>query len=275
MIIPPCPKDQPKLLGDKIKRREKYYTRYMSAIARCEELKTSKFLLIFLSEPDIKVFQKAQKDAEKIKDQIKNRPFEDLVTLSGNAKIFLQPSSSGAKFCNNLTDIVDNYQILYREIINCSKELTEKAADFSSTFHQMKRLMDQMSEHQKRIQCTSQAQAFEQLSGVISSTGVYVKNVGELMRKGFSDQMKYNLHEGDTFKDLFTHRDTLFQAFNRADKALQEKKEKLFKLRDVTKWGGFKDMKQMNELKDELLKNREYAFDYMLPKETQEVEAKR
>ena len=29
LIVPPCPKEQPKLLGDRIKRREKYYTRYL------------------------------------------------------------------------------------------------------------------------------------------------------------------------------------------------------------------------------------------------------
>jgi hypothetical protein len=56
MIIPPCPKEQPKLMSDRIKKREKYYTRLMQAIARCEELKTSKFLVTFLQEPDVKVF---------------------------------------------------------------------------------------------------------------------------------------------------------------------------------------------------------------------------
>ena len=29
LIIPPCPKEQPKLLADKIKRRERYYTRFL------------------------------------------------------------------------------------------------------------------------------------------------------------------------------------------------------------------------------------------------------
>ena len=68
IIIPPCPKEQPKLMADRIKRREKYYTRFLQAIARCEELKTNKFLLCFLSEKDFKVFQKVQKDMEKMKE---------------------------------------------------------------------------------------------------------------------------------------------------------------------------------------------------------------
>jgi PX domain len=56
LLVPPCPKEQPKLLGDRIKRRERYYSRFMQAIARCEELKTSKFLLCFLQDPDVKAF---------------------------------------------------------------------------------------------------------------------------------------------------------------------------------------------------------------------------
>ncbi len=59
LIIPPCPKDAPKLVAEKIKKREKYYTRFLQAIARCEELKTSKFLVTFLAEPDVKNFTKA------------------------------------------------------------------------------------------------------------------------------------------------------------------------------------------------------------------------
>ena len=52
IIIPPCPKDAPKLIADRIKKRERYYTRFLQAIARCEELKTNKFLLSFLAEKD-------------------------------------------------------------------------------------------------------------------------------------------------------------------------------------------------------------------------------
>lgn len=95
------------------------------------------------------------------------------------------------------------------------------------------------------------------------------------MNNGFTNYMKYNLHEGDTYRDLFNQRESFSLAFAKADKALKEKKEKLFKLRDVTKWGGFKDNAEMVRLKDELLKDQEAAFDYMLPKETLELEQKR
>jgi hypothetical protein len=133
-----------------------------------------------------------------------------------------------------------------------------------------------MSEHQRRIQCTTQAVAFEQIAKVMTSSGIYVKNLGDIIRKNLADHMKYNLHEGDTFKDLFTHRDALFHAYSKADKALQEKKEKLFKLRDPTKWGGDTNhIQDMMRIKDALLKDRDAAFEYILPKETHELETKR
>ncbi|TNV73396.1 hypothetical protein FGO68_gene7261 [Halteria grandinella] len=276
LIIPPCPNHQPKLMADKIKKREKYYTRFLQAIVRCEELKTSRFLFTFLSEQDVKLFQKVQKDAERLKDQIKNRPFEELVTFSGAAKVIVQPGSGSERFNKMLNETTENYQTLYREAINCAKTLHEQAMGFSASFHSMKRLMDQMAEQQKRINCHSQVQVFENISKVMSSTGVFVKNLGEVMNKGFAEHLKYNLHEADTFRDLFSHRENLAQQQAKLERALQDKKEKLLKLRDPTKWGASReDLAEMIRMREDLFKDRELAFDYMLPKETQDIEQKR
>jgi hypothetical protein len=54
-----------------------------------------------------------------------------------------------------------------------------------------------------------------------------------------------------------------------------DKKEKLFKSKDVYKWGGFKDNIELLKLKDDLLKDKDRAFLYMLPRETLEVDRKR
>ena len=88
----------------------------------------------------MKAFQKVQKDAEKLKDDLKKRSIEDLLTLSGQAKVHLVPGSNSSKFCTQMNDIAENYQILYREMIGCAGELTEKAADFSATLYNMQRL---------------------------------------------------------------------------------------------------------------------------------------
>lgn len=52
----------------------------MQAITRSEELKNSQFLLDFLSETDLKNFQKSQKEADKAKYP---KAIEEFVTYRG------------------------------------------------------------------------------------------------------------------------------------------------------------------------------------------------
>jgi len=80
--------------------------------------------------------------------------------------------------------------------------------------------------------------------------------------------LKYNLQESESYREIFGRRDLAYQQYLKFEKALAEKKDRLFKLRDPTKWGGFKDQSEMIRLREELLKDREAAFDYMMPKET-------
>ena len=74
---------------------------------------------------------------------------------------------------------------------------------------------------------------------------------------------------------MFAQRDQSYQSFIHAERALQDKKERLFKLKDTTKWGGFKDDVQQVRFKPELVNNKEAAFDFMLPQETTDVEGKK
>ena len=64
-------------------------------------------------------------------------------------------------------------------------------------------------------------------------------------------------------------------AFVKIDRSLLEKKEKLFKQKDLYKWGGFQDNLQLQKMQDELVQNKEKAFLFMLPKETKEMESKK
>ena len=109
----------------------------------------------------------------------------------------------------------------------------------------------------------------------MTSTGVYIKNLGDMFNVSFTKHLKYNLNEADSFKDLFSMKEQVYQSYLRADRALIDKKESLFKKKDATKWLGFKDNQQMIRMKDELLKDKETAYEFMLPKESAEVEAKK
>jgi len=54
----------------------------------------------------------------------------------------------------------------------------------------------------------------------MTSTGVYIKQLGDMFKTSFSQHLKYNLHEAGSFRDLFSHRDQVYQAYIKADRAL-------------------------------------------------------
>jgi deoxyadenosine/deoxycytidine kinase len=78
--VPPLPTKAPKPNPKYIKKRERYYQRFLAAVSRCEEFKASQFLLDFLFDQDLKNFQKAQKDADKAKYP---RQIEEYITFKG------------------------------------------------------------------------------------------------------------------------------------------------------------------------------------------------
>jgi len=63
-----------------LQKRSKQFQRFLQAISRSEELKSSQFLVSFLSITDLKEFQKAVKAQEKVKVQ---KNLHNLVTMEG------------------------------------------------------------------------------------------------------------------------------------------------------------------------------------------------
>ena len=56
MIVPPLPIKKKKESEKTIRRREKYFTRFLQALARSEEFKSYKFFVEWLKNDDIKEF---------------------------------------------------------------------------------------------------------------------------------------------------------------------------------------------------------------------------
>ena len=84
--VAPCSGNPPlKNIPKLIEKRERYYTRFMQALARSEEIKSSQFLLDFLYEVDVKNWAKIMKDAN---DIIKApRTLQEYMTVNGQAKV--------------------------------------------------------------------------------------------------------------------------------------------------------------------------------------------
>ena len=58
----------------------------------------------------------------------------------------------------------------------------------------------------------------------MTSTGVYIKNLGDMFNVSFTKHLKYNLNEADSFKDLFSMKEQVYQSYLRADRGIIDKK---------------------------------------------------
>ena len=82
--MPPLPAKSGRQTEKHIKKQERYYTRFLNAIGRSEELKSSVFFIEFLNQTDEKVYKKDQKNYEKLKF---GKSIADLATVKGEVNV--------------------------------------------------------------------------------------------------------------------------------------------------------------------------------------------
>lgn len=217
------------------------------------------------------------KEADKIKAP---RSLDEFVTITGEVKV--QAAASGTQFCLKMTDYADSYKMLYQEMIDSATEVNERSGELATSMFRLHKNLEQLSELNRLIKCQSQQELFAWLSKLATGTGNFIYQTGMLVNDYLGDDyMRMHLEEADSFKELFLMRESSRNQFIKLEKALIEKKEKLFKIGDLSKWSGekanscFKDEKEMVELRDKLLQDKTLAFTYMLARDTQEYDQKR
>lgn len=84
--------------------------------------------------------------------------------------------------------------------------------------------------------------------------------------------LKYHLFEAESLKDIYRGREIAKGSYLRNQQALSVKKEKLFKLKDISKWGlSREDLSNINDITSD----KDKAFKLMLPTETRALEENR
>jgi len=74
------------------------------------------------------------------------------------------------------------------------------------------------------------------LSRMLKGTGNHVTNTSELIKLYCGNHLKYHMQEHESMRELLKERETVKYNFTQKEKALFEKKEKLFKLKEIKKW---------------------------------------
>ena len=102
------------------------------------------------------------------------------------------------------------------------------------------------------------------LSKMITQSGNFIAQQGELFKQFLGSGMKYHLMEHESFRDLLKNRDDIKNTFMKQEKALNDKKEKMLKNKDLKKWGYDGDEKDIEKNYEKLIANKDAAFTYML-----------
>lgn len=202
MLIPPLPAKNSRLTEKVLMKRQKQFQRFLQAIARSEELKSSKFLVEFLTLQDHKAWQTAIKLEEKRKY---SRNISDIKTNTGDANVQMVQNSS--VFTSKMSAFIDSHQILYQEVIDITKEVHQKSTDLAQTCYGLSKALEQLSELSKMVKVDRQHDLYSWLGRMITGTGNHIQNTSELVKLYCGSHLKYHLAEHESMRDLFTVRD--------------------------------------------------------------------
>jgi hypothetical protein len=112
--------------------------------------------------------------------------------------------------------------------------------------------------------CQDQHEMYAWLSKMITGTGNFIAQQGELFKNFLGSNMKYHLLEHESFREILKQRDELKNGFIKSEMKLLEKKERLFKNREFSKWGYTGPNQDLERLSGKFTDNKQAAFTYML-----------
>ena len=81
------------------------------------------------------------------------------------------------------------------------------------------------------IKCDRMSELYGWLSRMLTGTGQHVTNTSELIKLYCGNHLKYHMQEHEAMRELFKEREAVKYNFTLKERALFEKKEKLFKQR--------------------------------------------
>lgn len=101
----------------------------------------------------------------------------------------------------------------------------------------MSKYLEQLGELNRMIKVDRMHELYAWLSKMVTGTGNHVAYQGELVQKYLGSHLKYHMSEHESFREIFQVRESIKVNFIKKERALYDRKEKLFRARDFSKWG--------------------------------------
>ena len=265
-VIPPIPR---KNYGDRfneffISKRMRSLEKFMQGLAVDPLLRSSKILFDFLTTENEQEWNNKKAAYNKMKTPTQ---LAEIKTLTGEMNLNI--TSEQEMYFSNIKDNVNNNENLIKKLLVSYKNLLCAMIDVSSKMHETSEIWKQLYQNsEKYFENERVTEIYSIMSKLMEDWAESEKRQASLINLDIREYFRYIKNEFRSMKELVNKAEMNKNSYYKADERLMWKKEDLFKRQEIAKW----DLDQSelgNKLK--LIQDKEYAFQKMLPKDTQHV----
>ncbi|EGR34144.1 PX domain protein [Ichthyophthirius multifiliis] len=282
--IPPIPKKQttrnfqPLFLN----KRMAFMQQFLNKIFKSPELKNSKYIEGFLGMVSDEQFKQLQKESERLN---KLQRVQNLENLNGKADCVINNDMN--VFFKQNQDYLSNQETIYKKIKKLCKQLIIDFDQLSTTlfnlgdcFNQQHQITQNLKNRYSqdvfiyhilfyklmKIKVGLLDQIYINLNNACVQWGNVLTNQIKLVQENLIKWFKFYSKESISLKGLIKQRDVAEKEFFSYKQKLNYKKDRLFTLGEIHKWEIPSNFIKL--IRQRKLKNKEFAFQYMLPKDS-------
>ena len=265
-VIPPlCKKNYVDRFNETlINKRMRSIEKFLNGLLIHPLIKNSQILFDFLSVQNEEDFYKKKKKYGKITSpthvgEIKTVEGDIKISVSKEKEIYL---NNIEKNCNVTEELLQKVTKAYKALLIMMSQVTDKMKEISILWKQV---------HEKSLKFNdfyNTSQTYNILSKVMSTWAEAEGQQIDILNIYVREYFRYIKNEYHSMHDMSDIVEARKSIYKKALDKLESTKENLYKAQDLTQWG----LSQSDlENKMALLKNKDFAFSKMLPKETKRV----
>ena len=260
-----------KYTEEKANKRTRALNKFLGCLIEHPTLKHIGILYDFLSINSVEDFEESKKkyfskiDSEEKKED--KLSLENIKNLSGKIKVSINKEKE-VYFMNIKDNTKLNESIMikinksYKNVIQILQSATDKMKEISNLW---KLLYDKSL---KYYETTYTSESYKVMNKIIEDFVISETKRINVMNTNIREYFRFMKNQFHVLNELASKVENYKEKYNKAMEKLKKDKEKLFKEQDINSWGlNENDLKH----KDVFLKNKELAFNRMMPEESKNV----
>ena len=272
-VVPPLPKKKigtRRFEADFIEKRMAYLQKFIDNCLRIEEFKACEPFTAFLSLQDRNMFESKMKELSSYRPSLY---VEEFRTFCGTVNIANEEEDNEKYFTNIINYFRIQDQLFERLNMNMKRfyvsmnDAGEALASAQKDFETFQKL------NTKVLMKEQITQSYENIGVFIKNWRRILLNQNEMIKTHFKSFFKFVKMEATSYEELITNREALKATYLAEKNKLIAKKEKLWQVKDTTKWEIVDEFNKVDQSK--LLVDKDYAFTVMCTSETRKLESMR